>query len=279
MRKEILSIILIGLLILNLVISYSIYNLQKRTLDIISNITVQVKTEEDMFRELLEYKQPTIDDYDPKFNENEKIVIFEYTDYQCPFCSRHNLNVFPLIKERYIDRGLINYVYKDFPLDRIHPYARMIASYLNCAYKIYGIEKYSVLKVKVFRNQSALKENAEEFLRKIILDENLDYDKISKCANSTEAKTDIENDLSEITEYNFMGTPSFLIMFDSKLVTKNKYKKLKYIKSRIEALGVRFDLGKTYDGRYLMIMFSGALPYEVFSSILDTILERSAAPS
>src|SRR5690606_29669865 len=53
------------------------------------------------------------------------VVLVEFTDYQCPFCSRHFLQTYPQIKAEYVDTGKVRYVFMDFPLSSIHPQAQL----------------------------------------------------------------------------------------------------------------------------------------------------------
>ena len=61
------------------------------------------------------------------------ITIVEFSDYQCPFCRRFFENTLPALKADYIDIGTVRYVFRDFPLDRIHPQARKAAEAARCA--------------------------------------------------------------------------------------------------------------------------------------------------
>lgn len=48
--------------------------------------------------------------------DNAPVTIVEYSDYTCPFCERFSSNTLPLIKENYIEQGLVRFVYKDFAI-------------------------------------------------------------------------------------------------------------------------------------------------------------------
>ena len=50
------------------------------------------------------------------------VTIIEFTDYGCPFCSRHFENTYPFLKSNYVDTRFVKYVFKDFPLS-FHPEA------------------------------------------------------------------------------------------------------------------------------------------------------------
>src|SRR5215469_16865121 len=49
-------------------------------------------------------------------NPEAHITLIEYGAPSCPVCARFNEDVFPLIKEKYIDTGKVRYVFRVFPL-------------------------------------------------------------------------------------------------------------------------------------------------------------------
>ena len=63
-------------------------------------------------------------------NKDAKVVVVNYDDFECPFCSRMHATLFPQIFKEYGDRVLI--VYKDYPLEEIHPWAVHAAIDANC---------------------------------------------------------------------------------------------------------------------------------------------------
>lgn len=63
-------------------------------------------------------------------NKDAKVVIVNYDDFQCPFCSRMHSTLFPGILKEYGDRVLI--IYKDYPLAEVHPWATHAAVNANC---------------------------------------------------------------------------------------------------------------------------------------------------
>jgi protein-disulfide isomerase len=63
-------------------------------------------------------------------NKDAKVVAVNYDDFECPYCSRMHQNLFPGLLKEYGDRVL--FVYKDFPLSEIHPWASRAAVDANC---------------------------------------------------------------------------------------------------------------------------------------------------
>ena len=63
-------------------------------------------------------------------NKDAKVVAVNYDDFECPYCSRMHQTLFPEIFKEYGDRVL--FVYKDYPLVEIHPWAVHAAVNANC---------------------------------------------------------------------------------------------------------------------------------------------------
>ena len=59
-----------------------------------------------------------------------KVVLVNFDDLECPFCSRMHQTLFPEILKEYGDRVTI--IYKDYPLTEIHPWATHAAVDANC---------------------------------------------------------------------------------------------------------------------------------------------------
>jgi Thioredoxin len=53
-----------------------------------------------------------------------RVTLVEFTDYQCPFCARHQKETVPQLLEKYVKTGKLKYVVRDFPLEAIHPARR-----------------------------------------------------------------------------------------------------------------------------------------------------------
>lgn len=63
-------------------------------------------------------------------NKNAKVVVVNYDDFECPYCARMHQLLFPEILKEYGDR--VAFVYKDYPLAEIHPWAIHAAVDANC---------------------------------------------------------------------------------------------------------------------------------------------------
>ncbi len=63
-------------------------------------------------------------------NKDAKVMVVNYDDFECPFCSRMHQALFPGLFKEYGDRVL--FIYKDYPLEDIHPWAMHAAINANC---------------------------------------------------------------------------------------------------------------------------------------------------
>src|ERR1700723_4349467 len=63
-------------------------------------------------------------------NKDAKVTVVNYDDFECPFCSRMHSTLFPEVFKEYGDRVL--FIYKDYPLEEVHPWAMHAAIDANC---------------------------------------------------------------------------------------------------------------------------------------------------
>lgn len=140
----------------------------------------------------------------PLGNEKAKVAIVEFTDYQCPYCLKHNNKTLPLIKKQYIDSGKIKYIVKDYPLG-FHNLALSAALSTRCAGKQ---GKYWGMHDLIFANQRTLKEAVfTTFAAQLKLDMAL----FAACLKDTAMKGLIENDMTEAEAIGVQGTPAFFV--------------------------------------------------------------------
>lgn len=63
-------------------------------------------------------------------NSNAKVTVVSYDDFECPYCSQVHRTLFPELLKEYGDR--VAFIYKDYPLFDIHPWAIHAAIDANC---------------------------------------------------------------------------------------------------------------------------------------------------
>lgn len=147
--------------------------------------------------------EPTLGD------PNAKITMVEFTDYQCPFCSKYSTATFLQIKKEYIDTGKVFYAFKDFPLG-FHPHAAVASEVANCAG---DQDKYLEMHDKIFIGQGDW--SGEESVRDIFIGYakkiGLDTKEFISCLDSGKYVEEIKEDIQQSVSVGVRGTPSFLI--------------------------------------------------------------------
>ena len=138
------------------------------------------------------------------------VTIVEFTDYQCPYCSRYFEQSFNQIKEKYVDTGMVYYVFKDFPLNEIHPQALKAAEAARCAGEQ---DAYLAMHDELFANQSLWSgsPDAESQFKQFAHDLGLDADAFSTCLDSGSMEALVLADLENGVQAGVTGTPSFFI--------------------------------------------------------------------
>lgn len=152
-------------------------------------------------------KTPKIDNERAIFgNKAAPITIIEYSDFECPYCVR-GYNTVKQVRKEYGDK--VRVIYKHLPLD-FHPMAEPAAKYFE-AVALQSEEKAEKFHDLVFEGQSELKSQKEKFLDSLVKKVGADLNKVKKDLESEKVKKRVEADLAEAREFEFTGTPGFLI--------------------------------------------------------------------
>ena len=62
-----------------------------------------------------------------KGSGDARIVMIEFSDYECPFCARHAMGVGKDIEKEFVSTGKVRHAFVNHPLP-IHPNARLLAT-------------------------------------------------------------------------------------------------------------------------------------------------------
>jgi protein-disulfide isomerase len=140
------------------------------------------------------------------------VVVVEYSDYQCPFCWRHFQETMPQLQE-YIDAGQVRYVFKDFPIRRIHPEAQKAHEAARCAREQGGDEAYWQMHDLIFASQDEWSGNPQsvDALKALAADAGLDGAAFDACLDDGRYEAVVGADLVEGEGLGITGTPTFFI--------------------------------------------------------------------
>ena len=139
-----------------------------------------------------------------------KVEITEYADYQCPACQTFDALQFDVVKRQLVDSGLARFRYRDFPLDQLHPHARLAAHAAACAD---DQGKFWEMKRAIYDNHSAwaTQRSVAGLFRDYAGQVGADRGKYDECMSSKKFAGRIEASLQEGAKLGVGSTPSFLI--------------------------------------------------------------------
>ena len=133
------------------------------------------------------------------------ITVIEFSDFECPFCRSYSQNTFRILKQRFIDTGVISYAHVHLPLQRIHKSALAAARVAECAS---DQGKFWETHAGLFKAAASPGLN-DASIEAVVKDIALDQRKLETCLMTVEER--ISHDLREAARVGIRGTPGFLI--------------------------------------------------------------------
>jgi protein-disulfide isomerase len=139
--------------------------------------------------------------------KDAKVTIVEYSDFQCPFCTKGYTTLETEVLPAYQDK--VRFCYKHLPLP-FHPWAEPAAIAMECVKAQSADAAWNVYK-GYFEKQKEVtpanvKEKALEFAGA-----GVDKAKFDKCYDGKETADKVKADKNEATSLGLTGTPSFVI--------------------------------------------------------------------
>ena len=138
------------------------------------------------------------------------VEIMEFADYQCPACEKFEMVEFPYVLERLINTGRVRYVYRDFPLDQPHKWARLAAHAAACAndqgkfWEVHG-------GIYATQTEWSFSSRAGNQFREIAGKQGLDLDSYDECMGSLRYAGRLQGSLDEGLRMGVNSTPTFVI--------------------------------------------------------------------
>lgn len=144
------------------------------------------------------------EDDDPVLGPDDAaITLIEFSDYECPYCTRWHTEVFDRIREDFPDE--IRFVYRDFPLKSIHPNAVPAAEAANCANEQDAFWEYNA---KLFDGELGLSPEAYlEYANQL----DLDTEEFEKCFQEGRYSQEVEDDYQYAAQLGIQSTPTFFL--------------------------------------------------------------------
>ena len=141
-------------------------------------------------------------------NVNSEVVLIEYYAPTCTHCVNADREIFPVIKEKYIDTGKIAYVMREFVGNKQDLDASLLARCDGSTSKYIQFKSLILSKQDDWAFGTDYRQRLESFAKL----GGISKEQYATCLNSDAlVKTLIENTQIAANLHNFIGTPSFFI--------------------------------------------------------------------
>ena len=154
---------------------------------------------------------PTVSDDDHKRGSGTVYVI-EYSDLECPFCKQFHSTLQDVMDEY---EGKVVWVYRHFPLDMLHPKARVEAAATECAYEQGGNEAFWALTDKIYEVTPANNGLDLDDLPKLATEVGLDGAALQECIDSGKYDDKVEEQYQGGVAAGVTGTPGNFIIAEN----------------------------------------------------------------
>jgi protein-disulfide isomerase len=170
------------------------------------------------------------------------VTLVEFSDYECPFCIRHFQQTMPQILATYIKPGKIQYAFRDWPVDELHPQSIRAHEAAHCAMEQ---SRFWDLHPKLFGPPGS---HSPEQLTTLARSIGLDMPTFNACIEAKQSDATIRANGKLATDFGATGTPAFFIGLRDRKT--NKVTVLRGL--------------------------AGAQPFDVFAKTIDEVLTLAA---
>jgi protein-disulfide isomerase len=138
---------------------------------------------------------------------NARVTVVEYADFQCPTCR----GLYSIMKAVQPQFPQVKFVFKDFPLEQIHPWAMTAASAGRCAYQ-QKPEAFWQLHDKIYDNQEIISATTVwQTMLDYARDAALDVDSFRACMSLPATRAAIQKSVDEGTKLKIANTPTVFV--------------------------------------------------------------------
>lgn len=130
--------------------------------------------------------------------EDAKLTIIAFEDFECPYCRQ----VFPALRSALAQHPEVRFIYRDFPLDDIHPNAQKAAEAGQCAH---DQGKFWAYHDKLYTQQRLAVADLKSVAREL----NLNVQQFDNCLDTGKYTEEVQQDFDDGIAAGVGGTPTF----------------------------------------------------------------------
>lgn len=132
------------------------------------------------------------------------VAVVEFSDFECTFCRSFALEVEPALHASYVETGKVAWGYQQYPIEMLHPYAKLAAEVAACAS---DQGKFYEVRQRLFR--AGVPPDAAG-MRLLVRPTGMDALLLNACLQSN-AGARVEAQMEAAARLRIWSTPTFLI--------------------------------------------------------------------
>lgn len=168
-------------------------------------------------------------------NPNAKLVIVEYSDFDCPFCKTFHTTMQKIMDE-YGPTGEVAWVYRHLPLTSLHPSAAHIAEASECVAELGGNDAFWKFSDMVFGERGINDSTNIALLPEFAVSAGVSDSEYKACLDSGRTRALIEEDVANAISIGARGTPYSVIIAGEQMMTINGAQPYEQVKLLVEGL-------------------------------------------
>ena len=157
----------------------------------------------------------TADGFPFRGEPDAPITMVEFSDFECPFCARYFVQTEPAINESYVKTGKVRVVFRDFPLEDLHPNAPAAHRASLCVAE-QGAAEYWEMHAKLFQTQTEWSNSLDPLpvFARLAEESGADPDAYDTCMADAETTKQpvLDAGLADGAAAGVSGTPTFIFV-------------------------------------------------------------------
>jgi protein-disulfide isomerase len=183
----------------------------------------------------------TVDETDYiKGNPNAPILMIEYSDYDCPFCKQYHETLTQIMNEYGIS-GRVAWVYRQFPLEQLHPSSPKISEAALCVGSLGGSAAFWKFTDAIFSSRELDEPTNMVALPDFAAESGVDKAAYQSCVSSGQMKEKVDASVEEAFSLGAQGTPYTVLVVGNEQAVINGAQSYDVVKSVIENLIEQLD--------------------------------------
>ncbi len=175
-------------------------------------------------------------------NPNAPIMVVEYSDYDCPFCKSFHETMNRIMTE-YGVSGKVAWVYRQFPLEQLHPNAPRLSQAAYCVGELGGGDAFWKFSDQIFSERGTNEPTNMSKLEGFAETAGVDGAAFTSCLESGKYADAVDASIADGVAAGAKGTPYSIVIVGDQQAVINGAQPYAVVKQIIENLLTQLDGG------------------------------------